>query len=633
MNEKENPFKYRHEEQIDKDPIFIKLFGPNIIELIPLDSFMKKATLFVSAPGGGKSSLFRIFKPYSLLTIINYHDNEDYSDLFEKLRQLDVISATKPTLLGIYLSCARNYSELELLKFDDLQKNHLFFSLISARLILIALQGILELNNLTIEDLERISISRPSQVETLPKSPLPCNGKTLYDWASNIENSICEILDSYEQNYNKDISITNNLEFLHALNPANILLDGKPIVEHTLIMLDDVNFLSKTQRDNFLSILKKHQLPLPIWIADRKESSEFTDMLPGNDGREFNIVEIERTFRSKGKQFEYFVKNVADRRSKTGILDITDFSACVDDPMTSPAWEEKFKEIIPKIRKEIETKAVFTKKYDKWILEQEKVQGSEMEKAIGWRALEIDIQRNLTGVQTTLLDIPLEIEAHTGSISAITPAAEFFISEEYGIPYYFGFSKLATLASYNIEQFIEITGNLFEEIISKQQLKQAMVLHPQEQQDLIKKIARKYWNDIPKSFTNGINASRLLDAIGKMAREQTLRPTAPYLPGVTGIGITTSNFFQIQDLEIQKNKPEYKILEETIHTCIANSLLRPEYDYKQGSKGKTTFVVLQLNRLLCVHFGLPLGLGGWRPVKPDDMSNWIMSKLVLKGEK
>ena len=236
MQEQDNPFKYRHVEQIETSSMFLNLFDPSIIDLVPLNSFINQAIIFVSTPGGGKTSLFRIFKPQSINEIIANQSRDDYVELFKKLKERDVLSETRPKLLGAYLSCARNYSELEYLKLDRIQKNHLFFSLINSRLILIALQGILELKGLKRTDLNRISFGIPEQVETLPKSPFPCNGQELYDWASKIEVGICEILDSYEHSY-----------YLHGLNPKNITVDGESVIPNTLVMLDDVNFLSKPQ--------------------------------------------------------------------------------------------------------------------------------------------------------------------------------------------------------------------------------------------------------------------------------------------------------------------------------------------------------------------------------------------------
>lgn len=623
MNEQDNPFKYRHEDQIVKDPVFLKLFGTQIIDLIPDDSLIKKANIFVSTPGGGKSSLFRIFKPSSLSLIVKFHENEDYSELFQKLKERNIVSETKVNLLSVYLSCARNYSDIELLEIEDGLKIKLFFSLVCSRATLILLQGILDLNELSHDDLKRISIKFPSDAETLPNSPFPCNGEQLYEWASKIENAIYNSLNSFDDTFDKSTAITNDLELLRALNPENITLDDKPLMSYTLVLMDDVNFLSKNQHNALYKILQTHRMPLPIWLADRMESIQFVDVLPGNDGREFNIIEIEKLFRQRGRNFEFFAKSVANKRAKSGILDVNDFSICLDDSMSNNQWNETFSKIIPKIRERIEKKAVFTKRYNEWILEQERFQGTEKEKAIGWRILEISIERNFTGAQQQIIDAPIDIEVYNKSSTAIGPAADYFLCNDESLPYYYGFTRLTSLASYNIEQFVELAGEFFDEVISKHFLKKSMVLTPFEQEQIFKKIAKKYWNDIPRSYANGINASKLLEKIGNLAREQTIRPTAPYLPGVTGFAITMRQYFQINNKIIQKNKPEYLTLAETLQTCIANNLIHPEYGYKQGQKGSPSHVVFQLNRLLCVYFELPLGYGGWRSIKPEDMSQWI----------
>ena len=632
MNEQENPFKYRHEAQFEKDTIFLKLFASGIIELIPEDSLMKKATIFLSTPGGGKSSLFRVFKPNSLITTINYKDSEEYSELFTKLKERNILTDIEPKVLGIYLSCARNYDEIEFLNINPVQKKHLFFSLINARVLLIALQGMLLLKELAKEDLDKINIEYPNQVETLPNSPFPCNGKELHQWASNIENSICDLLDSYEQGGLDENGLSDSFDYLHVLNPENITIDGEKIFETALVMLDDVQFLSKTQQDFLYNVLKTHQIPLPIWLADRRETLDLSVLMPGNDGREFTQVIIEDQFRSKGKTFENLVKNIASKRTRAGILELADFTQCVDSNMMAKDLDKKFKDISIKVRKKIEIEAQSTKKFNSWILDQENKQGTQKDKAVGWRSLEISVQRNLKGVQTQLFDIPLEVEKKEKAYSQISSAAEYLLNEEYNIPYFYGFSKLASLASYNVEQFIEIAGDFFDEIISKSQLKHETTLTPYEQETLIKKIARKYWNDIPRSVPNGILVSKLVLKICTIAHEQTIRPTAPYLPGVTGIGITELNYSKLHDVKMQKKNPHYSELAEVIQSCIAYNILRPEYDYKQGPKG-TRHVVLQLNRLLCVHFGMPLGYGGWRAMKLDSLVDAIDLEETVKEKK
>lgn len=629
----QNPFKLRYVEEIDNNAQFLKLFGPSILSILPEDCLMNKGTILTSAPGGGKTSLLRIFKPESLLEIINYKDRDDYSDLSNILQNMGVIGS-RPKLLGVYLSCARNYSDLENLQLDAVQKNKLFFSLMIARIIVIAIQSISELYNLTLNDLAKIYFERPKQAETLPKSPFPCDGKTLYDWAIKIEMGIYEILDSYDHIYDKELAFTDNADFLHVLNPSNIKIEGHETFSKTLIMLDDVSFLNNAQIEQLFSILKKHQTPLPIWIATRKEAFEFNDLLPGNIGREFSRIEIEDNLKKKGlPQFASFVKNIADRRIKTGTMEIDNFSSHLDDNLDTTFYQDRFKKIIAEIRERIGNEAKSTRKFDDWILKQEQKQGTFYEKSVGWRTLEIQIQRNTSGLQTELFDFPLDPDLLSKSSSAIAPAAELFLCKEFSIPYLYGMQTLAYLASYNIEQFLELSSHLFETLISKYRSKESLTLSPKEQSDILKKVATAYWNDIPHAIPHGVYAAQLLGKMCSFAKDQTYRPTAPYLPGVTAFAISRQNYYRISDPASFTSKPQYKILKDTIHSCIANNVLYPEYDYRQGPKGKTTYVVFYFNRLLCAHFDLPYGYGGWRRTDPDEMCNWLELQSSTKGNR
>jgi hypothetical protein len=57
--------------------------------------------------------------------------------------------------------------------------------------------------------------------------------------------------------------------------------------------------------------------------------------------------------------------------------------------------------------------------------------------------------------------------------------------------------------------------------------------------------------------------------------------------------------------------------------------LEPRLDHK--NKGER-WLVLYLNRLLCLRFGLPLGYGGWRPRRLNQLGAWIdKSALTTRG--
>ena len=96
MREPRNPFRIRSAEAIEFEPTFLKLFGPGVLEVIPPDRAWNRVQIFSSAPGGGKTSLFRVFTPSSLLSLYDYRSNDEYKELFGYLKSLDAISDDGP---------------------------------------------------------------------------------------------------------------------------------------------------------------------------------------------------------------------------------------------------------------------------------------------------------------------------------------------------------------------------------------------------------------------------------------------------------------------------------------------------------------------------------------------------------
>src|SRR3972149_5713706 len=193
MREPRNPFKMRTSEHIESNATFLRLFGPGVLDLLPKDKLWNQIQIFRSAPGGGKTSLFRVFTPESLLTLYESRTNEDYKDLYERMKDLDVVSDSGPHLLGIMLSCARNYAALEDLNFNPNQKERLLYSLLNARLILATLREALVLKKLNYpEDLERLSIVPPTHGELSIQLPIPRSGKDLFEWACSVEKGVCK---------------------------------------------------------------------------------------------------------------------------------------------------------------------------------------------------------------------------------------------------------------------------------------------------------------------------------------------------------------------------------------------------------------------------------------------------------
>jgi len=642
MREPRNPFRMRASEHIESDDTFLRLFGPGVLDLLQREGTWDRVQIFRSAPGGGKTSLFRLFTPPSLLTLYDFRASEEYKDLYHRLKNFDVISEEGPKVLGILLSCARNYAALEDLNFDRGQKDRLFYSLLNSRIVLATLRAALALEKLTYpNDLSKLKILRPDGLDAT-MIPVPCTGKELHDWASNLERNVCGTIDSFASPLVDSFLAFDTLYCLSLLRSDCIQFNGYPLAGRTLLMLDDVHKLTSTQRKNLLGALFDFKLPIGIWLAERLEALTLQELLGsgGTPGREYNEpIVLEEFWRPEGnsKRFEQTTANIADRRARLNPdVQVGPFEGCLQSSLDSTEWQEKYSAIIQTVSTRIREKTHSTKRYDRWLSTCESTEGTPRERAVRWRALEIRIERDIRKSQRQLVDSPLpEEQLDVKFESTIKEAAELFLSKEFQLPYYFGFSRLAKLASSNIEQFLELASDLFEEFISsKLLLRQTVVsLSPNRQEDILKKVAKHRWEELLRSVPNGRDVIRLLEAIHQLSSWETEKSNAPYAPGVTGIAISMAERSRLIDPNTQKVRPDYVRLAKILSTCISNNLLEASLDRSQGQKGGKTWMILYLNRLLCLQFGLPIQYGGWRPVSLNELCRYIDQGFRLPRRK
>ncbi|MCK4830172.1 hypothetical protein KA005_81390, partial [bacterium] len=326
------------------------------------------------------------------------------------------------------------------------------------------------------------------------------------------------------------------------------------------------------------------------------------------------------------KRFERLVSNIADRRARdVREAEIGSFAECLQDTLDGTEWQEQFKKIADIVAARVRDRAKEHQRYSEWIAERESFEGSAREIAIAWRTLEVLIERDKRKTQRSF-DFELskeDLQQRDGS--DVHAAAELFFCREFNIPYYYGLSRLASMASSNIEQFLWLAGDLFEESVSAVLLKQSAHLNPISQERIIKDTIKKRWTTLPQRVKHGTDVYKFLDAVGKFSRWETDKPNAPYSPGVTGIAISMSDRAKLNDPEFTQNDPDLMKLVQVLSSCIAHNLLEPTLNRK--SKGQY-WMVLNLNRLLCVYFELPLQYGGWREKTLKELITWINKGFI-----
>jgi len=627
MRESRNPFRLRSSEAIENDVTFLKLFGPGMLDLIPqTDVLWTKPRIIRSAAGAGKTSLLRLFTPASLTTLHTFQGLDDVKELHARMCSLGAIDQTGPRLLGVFLSCARNYGILDDLESDGVRKHRLLFGLLNARIVLASLRSCLLLHNLKFpEDLDKIELAPNASVE-LALGLSERTGTQIYRWAANLEESVCDAIDSFDDGTSASLPGSDTLNSLSLLIPGNLLVEGKPAAGHSLLLLDDVHHLTAQQRGLLLKATAELRQGVGVWLAERFEALSTDEMLETGvtEGRDYDReISIEKFWRSSQKKFENLMMSVADRRTSAALsVEVNSLDSCLQASLDGSEWDRRYEQAISQVSTRVKQLASTSTLFAEWINDREQMTGTLRERAVAWRTLEILVHRELRRQQRTF-DFPLSsagLAERAGS--SVKAAAELFLSSEFKFPYYFGHKKLANLASWNIEQFMRLAGDEFEEVVSKYLVTKSSLLDASRQDALLRHASNSLWDEIPRRARYGDYVQRLLGAIGGFCRSRTYEDSAPYDPGVTGIAISMKDREHLRNPEFLRRNPQYAVLADVIAASIANNFLEAQLDYSvKGDK----WMVLNLNRLLCVSYDLPLGYGGFKERPLRDLHTWMMS--------
>jgi hypothetical protein len=639
--EPRNPFKLRAAEPVVSETTFLRLFGAKPLDMIPHDNW-DRVQLFQGAPGCGKTSLFRVFTPSALLALYRHRNDDEYKELYKRMDVLEILNDSGPDVLGVLLSGEATYALLEDLDGIEQKKREiLFFSLLNARIILSTLRGACALKHLNYpNDLAQLSIERPIHA-SIPEwltSRFPCSGQDLYQWMVKIEEDICSAIGSYNPSIRADMFGNDSLFSLALIRADAIQHLGKPIASRVLIMLDNAHKLAENQRRLLLETLLSERWPVGVWIAERLEALSPNELLArgANLGREYGRpIRLEDYWRGKRALFENTVVNIADKRARfasdflTTDLHFGSFASYLQSSLDESKWNIKYQEAGRIIERRLKENFEKNPKYSDLLQVSLNSDSDPQKRVIDLRATEIFLEREVGKKQLPLFPLSPE-ELDRADKSDIQAAAELFISQEFDIPYYYGTSVIAALASSNIEQFLSIAGELFEHIISARLLNREVNIPPEKQQTIIKRHLKTYWESIPRRVPQGDKAQRLLYSIQQFARAETYRPNAPYTPGVTGIALTMSERDLLSNPNTFSIHPEYRDLALILSGCIAENLLEPAI-ISQGQKGEQKFV-LYLNRWLCCHADLPLQYGKWRQISISRLYKWLQYGFRLSGE-
>ena len=431
----------------------------------------------------------------------------------------------------------------------------------------------------------------------------------MYLWTMEEEEKLCISIEEMDTQIQTSM-VFNNLAVLSLLANGNVLLSGEPIKQKILVMFDDIQALSKKQRVILRDALFQQRPNLAVWMAQRSIALTEEEIF-GENGRihrEYKMVNIDEMIRSDRGAFYRALKNVADRRVKLTYKD-EEFGEKLEKEISSKT-EEKLTGIIQKIKKRIDELCWNNENFGNIYSElEERIFLSLWEETVYWQVLQILIERQKRKPQYVFPIIPLyTMEEFEEEYERLHGTAEYIVRYTYKLPLYFGINTLLSLSSYNVEQFLDFSGELFEYRIAldyvSRKKKKTWITH-QEQHKVITKCANEKWDDILRTFSMGREIQNFIQNIAGFGCDNLKKSTASYASGTfTGIGIKAS------ELEEERKKAENDRFIKLLRVCISHNLLSCQ-EVCQGTPAEP-YKVFYLNRWICVQFELPLGYGGWK---------------------
>lgn len=609
-----NPFRSTKVESLESHDLFLKLFQPIALGALgpnPWDSVMR----IKSAQGGGKTSLLRVLSPECLLRV-SEGTSTHLAEIAEQLKALGAIGDGRPSVLGIYVPLGSTpYATIARLRLGSQDPLHLLYALLDARVVLTAINGVQVLRGLDSEsDLSRITFDWPDG------SPNPlyehASARDLVSWARGAEREIWRAIDRGKASLVTDLGHARPYSF-EALSPSAILVDGEPICERVVVMVDDAHKLHGSHRKTLLEHVITSRLNVSFWIAERMHAMEPYELLAldtSSTEREDDPVVLSAWWQKHNKAgTSRFYADIAKRRLEESRVEE------LFEHLTPSVIEDR-----PEVQRIQRTAEAMRARLED--MKGEDVRFSEIETARKPNQSAFDYLVDLKAVEMYIASVKSKTQdsfEFEGSVPAPTStqlsdlrsAAEYQVCIMNDLPLYYGANTIYEIASWNVDQFLSLAAGVYDQFDAQRVQGTGVKVLPRAQDKLIREIAAAYFVGLPKRMPNGEKMQRFLQAFARYAVAESQAPTKKYGPGVTGFGMTSKDHDRLRNCS-ETNDAHLMEFADLISSAVAHNVVFMKANAKQGKAGETV-TVFYLNRLLCVYLNLPIGLGGWWKRKVD----------------
>ena len=627
-----NPFESRASEHQRDIHQFVLTFGPGAIGLLPT-TVWDRLVVLRSSPGAGKTTLMRLFSTETLMWICGRYDSSE--PVHRILTERKVLATDgSPCKLGVLVPLDKDYGSLIDLPIDEASADRLFLRLLDSRILVSVLKASLSASGHEFpSDAKRFHFDA-SAAESRTQAALEkiggVDGSAIVDFSRRTELQVLDLLDAV-LSVELESGADGHAELLSLaiLEECEIMVDDSPLGLQPLLMFDDGHQLASRQRRALLDNLCRRRPRIARWYAERFEAMSNQELMQGtgNDGRDLVEIDIDHIARKgAGNRFttgqhNKILSHIALARAApvltTYAQESQPFFELLESPAATPLPDE-FPALHAALRTRVLGASRDDARYHVWVEDADQLTGRDA--LIRWRELEILIARDQQR-QQDLFGTPLTgADLSDRTNTALRVAADLSVATEFKLPYYAGKERLLALGSHNVEQFLNLCGTLFEDLLVDISLGRKPTLSAARQDKIMRQASEAYWQSIARTVPNGRDVRAIVAEIIRFAVEENKKPTVPYTPGVTGTALLMTDRERLLDIDFRKTNALAARLFAALASAVAYNVITADLDH--SVKGKR-YMVLYLNRLLCPRFGLPLGRGSFRERKLSQMLAWV----------
>lgn len=622
----ENPFRRRATEFLREDEAFLAIVTPEPVEYYLSkngrpERLYDRLVLLRGTPGSGKTTLAKLFEYPTFYALAQNQSLDGHKSISAALTACGALRESIPRVLGFRIPLETDYRGFWEFGYSDKLKTNLMTALLQARAVLGWFRH-LKATGIQAED---VSIVARADAEEVANTIGGIHGAAVREKAAQVEYAIYQVMNSLIAPPESELPIFavqpyRPFDIIERIRIPNSEDSGRALELLPLVIFDDAQFLHPDQFRSLQTFLLRRELRVARWMIARldvllphealeavsKDAAEAADFPGVSADREAEVILLQSTGqrRVERTRFRDMARDMAARYlrrmpvlSERGLTSLGNLlgDSGIEISKTSLTLLRKN---VDQTQKKLEIRSSDRDSLEAHVLNFKKANSEE----IRLQMLEVMMHR-FAGRRgrklPTLFDNDEEdsdLEIAVAANDGVYAAALFRLHQHYGRPYFYGLNDLCDASSENAEQFLQLSAELVEEVVTQVARGKDSLLTPAKQNTLLRKKGKEIidgWN-----FPHVDRVKRLVEHIAQLCFIKSNEPNGAVI--ANAIGIPMHEFG-----ELAKTHPSLASVLQFAIAYNAISLV-PNYPCK-----KKSWCLFEVGGMVALHYGLTLKRGGF----------------------